>query len=506
MSAMFRNIATGLSAAAAFGALLFAGLLFPAPKCAGQDTVEGQFGVLDRKLEEYADAMKSATLQVQCAETDFLIESSSDSLIRQHIALKLYDIYVNSKIMGAETVAVHIFDKWFASGKIAMKSETDKINAGIFSELNRKTLIGKNAPPVKACNMDGDSTVIFAEPPGKYTILYFYDTGCAKCRLESLMLGSIIDNARVEADLYAIDLGSSPQTWKEYAEKYFEGHSGNINVINLTIHDRGSDCIFDYGILQTPKMLLVDPAGTVIGRNLDSSALEIMLDGLAGSGEIDYGSEESAGFYKKVLGANPECSEIAGTYRHIRERTLGGRDTLLYRQMTGDLLYFLTSGRSEEMKCGCDFVARAILSDEHIWTGEDDSLKVVNLASFFHSLYSRSPEGEKISPVKVSAVLVRGGRQKAGTYTLDRLSGKRNIIIFHTEGCGICKKEIETALDIAADDRKTRVLLVDMDEIISSDPRTADILFTEFDLAALPYVTETDRKGIVMRKYVTLAD
>ena len=63
---------------------------------------------LGAKLEEYFAALAGESAAVQNAECDFLIESSQDSLVRQYIALKIYDHYLQSKIMGDEAVAVHV--------------------------------------------------------------------------------------------------------------------------------------------------------------------------------------------------------------------------------------------------------------------------------------------------------------------------------------------------------------------------------------------------------------
>ena len=66
---------------------------------------------LDEKLEAYFAAIERAGTDVQKGECDFLIETCTDSLMRQHVALAVYDHYVSSEVMGAEAVAVHVFDK-----------------------------------------------------------------------------------------------------------------------------------------------------------------------------------------------------------------------------------------------------------------------------------------------------------------------------------------------------------------------------------------------------------
>ena len=82
------------------------------------------------------------------------------------------------------------------------------------------------------------------------------------------------------------------------------------------------------------------------------------------------------------------------------------------------------------------------------------------------------------------------------------------MIIFHTEGCAICKAELAAADSLLAKmdkrQRNTAVLLVDMDEILVSYPAIAEQLFNTFDLTSLPYIIRIDRKGTVIGKYISL--
>ena len=100
--------------------ILFISLLF-ALSLSAQQVDSARFSALGLKLNEYYEALKHESIDVQIQECDFLIESSTDSLIRQYVALDIYRHYMNSPVMGAENVAVHLFDKWFMTGKVKMK-------------------------------------------------------------------------------------------------------------------------------------------------------------------------------------------------------------------------------------------------------------------------------------------------------------------------------------------------------------------------------------------------
>lgn len=94
---------------------------------------------------------------------------------------------------------------------------------------------------------------------------------------------------------------------------------------------------------------------------------------------------------------------------------------------------------------------------------------------------------------------------KTGKYRLRKLGARRNIIIFHTEGCPYCEAEIAKARELAADDKSVRVFLVNVDMAVKSDQALAEKLFDSFDLSSLPFLMETDRKGRVLRRYFSLS-
>ena len=174
---------------------------------------------LGKKLSEYYETLKHESLDVQKNECDFLIESTSDSLLRQFVALDIYGHYRDSKIMGAENVAVHIYDRWFASGAVEMKDEADLSEARAFADFNRRSLIGEKAPSIYMETMDGEVLDVFGpeDGMGSFRILYFYDTDCSKCALETSMLRKLLTNHDYPVELYAIYVGDDRQAWNDYA-------------------------------------------------------------------------------------------------------------------------------------------------------------------------------------------------------------------------------------------------------------------------------------------------
>ena len=133
--------------------LVSAGILPEAPDST-------KINALDKKLSEYFKAIETEDLEVQKMECDFIIGSAQDSALRGTIAEKVYDHYMGTARMGAEGVAVYIYDKWFAAGGLKMSDEIKQLNARIFADFNRSSLIGCQAPLLRMQTLQGDSLTV----------------------------------------------------------------------------------------------------------------------------------------------------------------------------------------------------------------------------------------------------------------------------------------------------------------------------------------------------------
>ncbi len=520
-------------------AIVFAGVMvFASPTvrtdCRAQEFVNAPqidsaySAALDAKLSEYLQAIEREPVRVKCDEVDFLISSSTDSLVTQQIATKIYSHYIDSKLMGDEAVAIYVFDNWFAPGKVKMLSDNDFIEAEFFSKLNRPSLIGKTAPSLTLHTHCKESVTIFPEHKGRedrrWRIAYFYDVDCAKCKVESIMLRNILNLNDFDAILYAIYVGSEAKKWEEYGADQLTFDTRNMEVVHLWDPDMTSDFVTKYAVISTPKLYLIDRNGIIVGRGLDASALEQLLSGLIAAETLEYGSEKAMEMYEETFAAYRDsdeglnCSSVSQVAAYISDKLLPAGDTLLYKQMTGDLLYYLTNQREANYKCGTEaFLDDYILGREDIWNTQDDSLKVVSLAEFIKSLLSLCPIGEPIPETSLLATVLKPSSN--GVKSVDKMVDlnklKNAIVIFHTEGCDICKAEIGAAkalLDTKsggsggspAGTTPKQIVLVDMDELWSTHPEQAGQLMENIDLSVLPFILATDKSARVSQKYIEL--
>ena len=593
------------------------------PFCCFAQVDSTRLAELDKRLETYFQILEPEGVDVKSRECDLLIDSAKDSLLRQHIALKAYDHYLNSTLMGDEGVAVHLTDTWFAPGLVSMGGEEVLFNAKIFADFNRQSLLGKPAPSFAMESFEGDS-VSFGGRSEHYRVLLFYDTDCAKCKLELMRLRPLLDSRNWPVDLYAVYTGGDKESWGKWLSERMNINAPRTRIFNLWDPEITSDYQMKYGVLQTPRMFLIDKEGTIIGRGLDSDALERLLDiTLPGFVDYEYGGAASAALMDELFASyddpvsdssslgrsgslrgcpdrSPSLSKrqarqsgwfdrltnrkarslslskrsaptrILSMAKALESSTLAKSDTLSFKHLEGDLLYWLTSRRDELSKEGTlPFINEYILSRPEIWNTQDDTLKVVGLARMMKDLLSRTPVGSKLPKAKdliprissaesLSNVPAQPNRtreqaeinnraqafdrapehtdinnrdqafdrtpEQAGvsakaygnhtsiqprnyanvsflrdwTRKWNRLRGKGGYIVFHTEGCPVCKAELA-----AADSLGLRTLDVNVNEIMVSNPDLAKSLLDTFDLSSMPLILQVGRHGIIFRRYLS---
>ena len=482
--------------------------------------------LLDEKLAEYTAAIEREGVQVQKEECDFLIGSSTDSLVRQYVALRLYDHYMSSKVMGVEAIAIHIFDTWFLPGKVSMGSDMDLINARVYADFNRQSQIGMQAPQLTMKTMDGDVVDLFRygktlshvgpharwqTTAQRHSVLFFYDTDCAKCKAESILLSHLLEDEDYPIDFYAIYTGDNLQAWQKYVSERFDFHTSKMKITHLWDPTLDSDFQRKYGILQTPRMYLLGPDYVIKGRGLDTYALALMFNEIFAHPDQTYGTGQMDPLFDNLVVMRfadadglPTESGVKAAADYLAESQLHAGDTTMCRQLLGDFLYYLAPKTGKAMKEGTKYlIDEYILGRNDIWNSSDDTLKVVGFAEILDDLLSKSVPGSRIADLKVPGEFLAKAKTQSKVKKLRKLGGELNIVIFHTDGCNICAAEIKSARALAAD-KKANVLLVNVDDILASDSALASRLFDQFDLSTLPYIIFTDRKGYILGRYLTL--
>ena len=267
-----------------------------------------------------------------------------------------------------------------------------------------------------------------------------------------------------------------------------------------------SDFQRKYGVLQTPRLFLIAPDGTIIGRGLDAVALAQMLHTLFADVKLEYGTPESVDLFDGIFSSGSEKDDVESVADYIAASTLPKGDTVMFRQMTGDLLYYLSTRSGEGVKEGLVNLIDTYISDNKAWKSQDDSLKIIGFAGIMKDLLSKAEVGTTVADMRVPGIRVfaskNGVKEKIYKGNLRKLRADRNMIIFYTEGCHVCDAEKRAARELVESNHDVVVFMVNVDEIMRTSPSLSSQLFDAFDLSSLPYIIETDKKGKILRRYI----
>ncbi|MCQ2182864.1 MAG: thioredoxin family protein [Bacteroidales bacterium] len=233
-----------------------------------------RYAGLDSLLMQFYQSLEMEDCDVKSEEFDSLIEMCRDSLTRQHVTLQIFDHYSHSRVMGEEAVAIHIFDKWISTGLVKTRSEFEYMDDELFANFNRNSLVGMEAPRISLFTPSGARRSMPSE--GRISILFFYDTSCAKCRLETQLMPQVLGEIDFPVDLYAVYVGSVRKDWNAFRRNFKLGNR-KIRVIHLWDPQMESGYQKEYAVLGTPRVFVVEPEGVIIGRRLEMVNLKEMI-------------------------------------------------------------------------------------------------------------------------------------------------------------------------------------------------------------------------------------
>ena len=324
--------------------------------------------------------------------------------------------------------------------------------------------------------------------------------------MQTILLQNVLEKEDFPIELYSIYSGDDQQAWFKYIADNFDFESKKGRLIHLWDPEIVSDFQRKYGVLQTPRLFLIAPDGTIIGRGLDAVALAQMLHTLFADVKLEYGTPESVDLFDGIFSSGSEKDDVESVADYIAASTLPKGDTVMFRQMTGDLLYYLSTRSGEGVKEGLVYLIDTYISDNKAWKSQDDSLKIIGFAGIMKDLLSKAEVGTTVADIRVPGIRVfaskNGVNEKIYKGNLRKLRADRNMIIFYTEGCHVCDAEKRAAREMVESNHDVVVFMVNVDEIMRTSPSLSSQLFDAFDLSSLPYIIETDKKGKILRRYI----
>jgi len=231
--------------------------------------------VIGNKLKRYINELTPQVPDSIIRYADVVIKKSmvNDEMfqfVSNWIALQYQP--TKSTVMDGEAVYVYIIDKyfnektahWFREGELEqLRKKAGEMKASL---LNRK------GPDVIAKDPYGVTKSIY-EMKAPYIIVYMYNPNCEHCQKETPKLNKFYAEWKSKGvDLFAIVLDTNDDEWKNYIRKNNIEHWTHVfDPTNRAIYGK-------YYVDITPEMYVLNPERMIIGKNLKTEQLSIIIE------------------------------------------------------------------------------------------------------------------------------------------------------------------------------------------------------------------------------------
>lgn len=417
----------------------------------------------------FASVLDTLSLR-PCGEIERTLEAELGALKKKYrpaAAYRLFEWFADAPVMGREEVAVWIAETFFlgetpeasdasaAERKSAADASTAEAKSASlapkrqllqctqeqrfamrsFVLMNRQSLIGMQAPELEMADTAGVKiTLSQVEKEGEYTILFFYSTSCVKCRMASYKLAEFVNNYNKGVlNVFAVctdswnnstssngaDTQCGSNVWKEYINTHFYIYNPFVNWKDVSDPETESGYHLLYGVVETPKIFLLDRSGVIVGRNITVENLKELLQ------KRNEAKEQTDAFFKELFSqAKDEASVkalIDMMYGKVSEQKI-------FTEIFYELYMFLKYSEDYDLQCGAAYLGKKYIIDmPQRWNNPDFVEKVAVAVE----LFGRNPLGAVVKPLD----LVLEGDVP---FSLDDLQAQWRVLYFYNPSCGLC--------------------------------------------------------------------
>jgi thiol-disulfide isomerase/thioredoxin len=230
--------------------------------------------IFHEKMEKY---LNEYTLQAP----DSINKSLDDLIEKVRASSELFKYVINwathhyesSKIMGQDAVFVHLVFTYFITQQTPWIDQVKLTNIIDKAMRISPNLIGTVAPFLEIPDERGQNQSLH-EIDAPFTVLFFYDPDCGHCKTETPKVKEIIENyANNGVKMYAVCTEFDKEMWQEFIID--QAVESWINVIDI---ENKSNFRGKYNIMGTPRLYLLDANKKIIAKQIDSIALNEILE------------------------------------------------------------------------------------------------------------------------------------------------------------------------------------------------------------------------------------
>ncbi len=245
--------------------------------------------VLHGKMEKYiTQIIVQHPDSINKAADELLNKARGSKDIFRHIVQFITNHYEKSQIMGMDAVFVHMGENYYMSGEAYWADSTmiSKISERV--RKTKPTLIGKKTPNIILQDTTEKNWVnLYKDIKAKYTILYFWDSGCGHCKKETPRLKELYKKYKsFGIEVLAVGTEFETKEWKKYIRDNKldwinvsdnpEINKNAYNYLNITTIE-SLNFRDTYDIYSTPRVFLLDEDKKILAKRIGVEQLEELL-------------------------------------------------------------------------------------------------------------------------------------------------------------------------------------------------------------------------------------
>jgi len=243
--------------------------------------------IYHNKLDYY---IKKLTPQIpdsiNAAADRFIGKAKANDELFKYAVHYVTNKYEKSKIMGMDAVFVHMAEEYYMKGEAFWVDSTNLAKITERAKTLSPLLLGKVAPNIILPDTNGVWQNLH-KVDAKYTILYFWDSGCGHCKKATPKLKKYYEeNAKsIGLEVFAVGTELELKEWKGFIKEHKlpwmnisdtpEINKNAWNYINKGLTTLESLNFRDiYDIYSTPVVLVLDKDKKILGKRIGVEQIE----------------------------------------------------------------------------------------------------------------------------------------------------------------------------------------------------------------------------------------
>ena len=230
-------------------------------------------------MDYYDRYLKGAPPEVIIAYTDSLVAKARPSKeVFKWLVHTIKEKYLRSNITLYEAVAVHMVQRYYATGEAFWCSPTtiDEITERA-AKMDR-LLIGRTAPELILFDTLHVPHSLH-HMPNRYKLLIFWSPTCGHCKTIVPALHKAFAELRKTYDIGGFAILSEPDEatrpkWRQFINQ------NNLDWVNLDGGEANVDWREVYDVVTTPQIYLLDENNTIIAKKLNAETFRTVVEGL----------------------------------------------------------------------------------------------------------------------------------------------------------------------------------------------------------------------------------